>query len=167
LKNIRLVVTTSDGKRSEVYIPLDTNSATDQGWKVVSVPLQAISGFDRTNKVIKEIAFSGDSTSTFYVGDLRVINDSTPIHGEILDSSDLNLALGDEVVFRANGTGGASILKYSWDFGTSPTPEEDAVGRTVLRKFRKPGTYKVTLTISDLYGLKAPYTASVNVTVNP
>ena len=163
---LRLIVTTTDGKRSEAYIPVDTNASTDNGWKIVSVPLQAISGFDRTNKDIKDIAFAGDATSTFYLGDLRVVNDSTPITGEIKNSPDINLALGDTVTFNASGTGGASILKYSWDFGTGSALEEDAVGQSVTRKFRKPGTYKVTLTISDLYGLKAPYTTSVNVKVN-
>jgi hypothetical protein len=166
LKTIRLIITTTDGKRSEAYIPVTTNSSEDNGWKVTSIPLQAISGFDRTNKIIKDIAFSGDVTSTFYIGDLRIVNDSTPIQGEIENNPDMNLALGDTVTFRASGSAGASILKYSWDFGTQKTPEVDSVGQTVERKFRKAGTYKVTLTISDRYGLKAPYSTSITVKVN-
>jgi hypothetical protein len=166
LKTIRLIVTTTDGKKSEAYIPVDTSSSTDNGWKITSIPLQAINGFAKTNKIIKDIALAGDVTATFYLGDLRIVNDSTPIHGEIENNPDLNLALGDSVTFRANGTGGASTLKYSWDFGTSSTPEEDAVGQTVVRKFRKSGTYKVVLTISDAFGLKAPYSTSVRVKVN-
>lgn len=167
LKNIRLVVTTSDGKKSEVYIPVSTSAFMDNGWKVVSVPLKAISGFDRTNKIIKNIAFSGDASTTFYIGDLRVINDPTPITGDIEGNPTLNLALDDSVEFRAMGSGGSSILKYSWDFGTNKTIEEDSVGQTVTRKFRTPGTFTITLTISDLYGLKKPYSTSVTVKVNP
>jgi PKD repeat protein len=165
MKNLRLIVTTSDGKKSEVYVPLDTSSNTERGWKSVAIPLQAITGFDRTNKIVKEIAFSGDGTSTFFVGDLRVVNDSTPIHGEIENQSS-NFAVGDTVTFHATGSGGASVLKYSWDFGAGNGIATDAVGQTVARKFRKPGKYHITLTITDLYGLKPPYSCSMDVTVN-
>ena len=165
MKNLRLIVTTSDGKKSEVYIPIDTSTSADRGWKSVAIPLQAITGLDRTNKVVKQIAFSGDGTSTFYVGDLRVVNDSTPIHGEIENQS-FNFAAGDSVVFHGTGTGGSTVLKFSWDFGANNGIQEDAVGQTVTRKFRKPGKYHVTLTISDLYGLKPSYSTSIDVTVN-
>jgi len=96
-----------------------------------------------------------------------VVNDPTPITGEILNNPDMNLALDDSVLFRATGSGGSSILKYSWDFGTSTGIQQDASGQSVTRKFRKPGTYKITLTITDLYGLKKPYSSSINVKVNP
>jgi hypothetical protein len=165
MKTIRVIVTTTDGKKSEAYIPINTSSSADRRWKSVAIPLQAITGLDRTNKVIKEIAFSGDGTGTFFVGDMRVINDSTPIHGEIVNQN-LNFAVGDTVTFSADGTGGSSVLKYSWDFGANTGIAEDAVGQTVKRKFRKPGKYHITLTVSDLYGLKPAFTTSVDVVVN-
>ncbi len=167
LKSVRVIITTTDGKKSEAYLPLDTSGSMDQGWKIVAIPLQAIRGFDKTNKIVKAIAFSGDTTSTFYVGDLRVVNDSTPITGDIEQAQDMNLALGDSVTFRAYGFGGSSILKYSWDFGTNGSIQEDATGPVVTRKFRKPGTFVVTLTVSDLYGLKAPVQKHLTVKVNP
>lgn len=165
LKNIRIIVTTSDGLKSEAYIPVNTSTATERGWRSIALPLQAISGLNRTNKIIKEIAFSGDGSSTFYIGDLRIVNDSTPIQGEI-ENQDLNFAVGDTVTFQASGTGGSTVLKYSWDFGANNGIAEDAVGQTVKRKFRKPGKYKVTLTISDMYGLKPPVTRTADVVVN-
>jgi PKD repeat protein len=163
-----LIVTTTDGKKSEVYVPANTSSATDEGWKTVSIPLQAITGFDRTNKTIDSIAISGNSTSTFYVGDLRIVDDSTPIRGEFNpDVREQNLALGDEVTLSAVGFGGASILRYTWDFDDRDGIQVDAEGQTVTRRFRKAGTFTITLTISDYYGLKTPYTATMKVTVNP
>ena len=166
MKTMRLIVTTTDGKKSEAYIPVDTSTSTERGWKSVAIPLQAVNGLDRTNKLIREIAFSGDGTSTFFVGDLRIVNDSTPITGEIENQS-FNYYLGQQVTFHAIGSGGSSVLRYSWDFGANNGIAVDATGQTVTRNFRKPGKYHVTLTISDLYGLKPPYTASVDVTVNP
>jgi len=166
LEHIRLIITTTDGKKSEAYVPVTTSGTVDRGWRTVAVPLQAISGFDKTNKEIKSIGFAGDVTTTFYVGDIRVVADTTPITGD-LNLQDLNLALGDTVTFSANGYGGSSILKYSWDFDDKDGIQDDAVGQVVKRQFRKPGTYKITLTITDVYGLKRPYTTSIKATVNP
>jgi hypothetical protein len=167
LKNLRLIVTTSDGKKSEAYVPIATSFSSDeQGWRQISVPLQAITGLDRTNKTIKSIALSADTTATFYVGALGIVNDATPIQGDI-EAQDLNLAEGDEVVFSANGSGGSTPLKFSWDFDQKDGIQVDAEGQSVTRKFRKPGQYTITLTISDLYGLKEPCVKTVKVVVNP
>lgn len=130
------------------------------------MPLQAITGFDRTNKIVSAIAISGDATSTFYVGDLKVVNDSTPIRGDTTVHT-LNLALGDEVILSANASGGSSILKYTWDFDDKDGIQIDAEGRTIRRKFRKPGTYTITLTVSDYYGLKPSYSTTISARVNP
>lgn len=167
LKTMRLIVATSDGKRSEIYLPANTSLPNENGWRTISVPLQGIKGFDRTNKVIQSIAISGDATSTFYVGDLRVINDSTPIRGSIDGSQKLNLALGDTITLNAIGNGGSSILKYSWDFDDTDGIQSDAEGRSIQRRFRKAGDFVVTLTITDYYGLKAPFQTTLKVKVNP
>ncbi len=167
LKTLRLIVTTTDGKKSEIYVPADTSSTSETGWKTASVPLQAITGLDRTNKTIQSIAFGANTIATFYVGDLRIVDDSTPIRGEINGSTTLNLALGDEFTFSAYGFGGSSILRYAWDFDARDGIQVDAEGQSVTRKFRKEGTYTVTLTVSDFYGLKPSYTTTMKVTVNP
>lgn len=166
LKNLRVIITTTDGKRSEVYLPLETSSASERNWRLVAIPLQAINGLSDSNKAIESVSFSGDATSTFYVGEVRVINDSTPITGDTT-FHDLNLALGDEIDFVGMGYGGASVLKYQWDFDQKDGMQVDAEGQSVRRKFRKPGKFVVTLTIVDVFGLKKPHRTTVNVTVNP
>jgi len=166
LRNIRLIVTTSDGKKSEVYVPISTSGSGDRGWKSIAVPLQAISGLGDSNKAIKEIAISGDAVTTFYVGDLRVFNDSTPISGDI-NYRTMNLALNDEVDLIGRAFGGSSILKYSWDFDDKDGIQEDAEGQVVHRKFRKPGNYTITLTVSDYFGLKPAFKTTAKATVNP
>lgn len=165
LERIRVIVTTTDGKKSEAFIDVKSNAA-NRGWRSVSVPLKAINGFDKTNKTVKELAFSGDATATFYIGDLRVVNDTTPIQGEIR-SGNMNLALGDEVELRATGTGGSSVLKYYWDFDAKDGIQEEAEGAAIRRKFRVAGTFTVTLTVTDAYGLKKPYQTKITVKVNP
>ena len=162
---MRVIVGTTDGKKSEAYIPLTTGSMGLRGWSTVSVPLQAILGLDRTNKMVKSIAFAPDDTSTFYLGELSVVADTTPIRGEMSPTS-LNVGSGTEVKLSARGMGGSSILKYSWDFDKEDGIQVDAEGQYVTRKFRKPGTYIITLTISDYFGLKKPYTVEMKATVN-
>jgi hypothetical protein len=166
LQHVRIILTTTDGLKSETHIPVSTSGSGDRGWRTVAIPLQAINGFARTNKEVKELAFAGDVTTTFYIGDIRVVNDTTPISGEP-NVRNLNLALGDSVDFAANGYGGSSILKYSWDFDDKDGIQEDAVGQFVKRRFRKPGTYTITLTVSDEYGLKKPYSTTITAKVNP
>jgi hypothetical protein len=167
IKTLRAIVTTTDGKKSEVYIPVTSTAKNDRGWSTLAVPLQAITGLDRTNKQISEIAFAADDTVTFYVGDLRVVSDTTPLRGETDVKGSLNLGATETRTFRAYGSGGASVLKYTWDFDDSDGIQVDAEGQTVKRRFRKPGTYTVTLTVSDYFGLKQPYTSTFKVTVNP
>lgn len=166
LKNIRLIFATTDGKKSEAYIPISTGAGGERGWRFVAVPLQAVAGLGETNKIISEIGISGDAISTFYVGDMRIINDTTPITGD-LNYHQLNLALGDEVEFVGRGFGGSSVLEYAWDFNSADGIQVDAVGQSVKRKFRKPGKYTVTLAVRDVFGLKKPYTTTCSVTVNP
>jgi hypothetical protein len=123
--------------------------------------------------MVKEIAFAGDSSATFYVGDLRVINDTTPITGEgKIDRT--NMALGDEATLSAYGYGGSSVLKYEWDFDSDG--QADAEGPSIKHKFRTAPSgvtghegwdQTVTLTISDVYGLKQPYKTQFKVHVNP
>lgn len=164
LSRIRMIVTTSDGMKSEAYVDISTSGKGERGWKQVSIPLESITGFGRTNKMVKELAFAGDSVSTFYVGDMRVINDTTPITGEArIDRT--NMALGDEATLTAYGYGGSSVLKYQWDFDSDG--QVDTEGAYVKHKFRKPGDFTITLTVTDVFGLKTPYKTQLKIHVNP
>lgn len=166
LTKVRCIVTTTDGKKSEVYVDLTSALPNARGWKSVGVPLMSIPGFERTNKTVKEIAFSGDTIGTFYVGEIKVLNDTTPLYVEPT-VREANLALGDEISITAIGSGGASQLRYTWDFDSKNGVDVDAEGMTVRRKFRKPGEYTITLTVNDKFGLKPPYSTTIKVTVNP
>lgn len=166
IRNIRLIVGSADGMKSEIYVPIATSRPDAKGWISVAVPLQAINGFSKTNKIVNELGFTADSVGTFYVGDIRIVNDTTPITGDV-NHADLNLALNDEVEFRARGFGGSSVLKYTWDFDDSDGVQAEAEGQVIKRKFRRAGSMNVTLTISDFYGLKSPYTTKIKVKINP
>lgn len=167
LRQLRLIVTTSDGMRSEGYIPVPNSaSEKDPTWKRVGFPLQAIAGLDRTNKQVTSIAFAGDTVATFYIGEMKIINDSTPIQVEP-NVFELNLGLGEEVELIASGYGGATVLRYTWDFDAGDGIQVDAEGQVFKRKFRKPGSFTITLTAHDVYGLKKSASATIKAVINP
>lgn len=162
--SIRVVITTTDGLKSEAYLPLSGAGGKD-GWRMVAVPLKAISGFTRTNAQVSEVAIAGNTTTTFYLGEVKIASDETPISGDT-NVTELNLGLGEEVVLWANGYAGATMLKYTWDFDASDGIQVDAEGQAVRRRFRKSGKFTVTVTISDEFGQKKPFTRTIEVTVN-
>jgi hypothetical protein len=166
IKTLRLVVGTSDGKKSEAYVSLANIMADARGWRGIGIPLQAIRGFADTNKTVSSIALSADTVGTVYIGEIRTFNDTTPVYGET-GVTELNLAIGDEYTFTASGSGGATPLRFMWDFDASDGIDVDSEGQTVKRRFRKAGEYTITLTVQDIYGLKTPHTSTIKVTVNP
>ncbi|HLP00367.1 MAG TPA: PKD domain-containing protein, partial [Fimbriimonas sp.] len=179
LKTMRLIITTTDGKKSEAFVPASTTVGVERGWKQAGIPLQAIKGFDKTNKIVKEISFSGDVSTAFYVGDIRVISDRTPIRAEPSFRTAL-ISVNQTLNFSASGYGGSSVLKYSWDFDDADGIQNDAEGANVKYRFRtasndlrntaqyRPnGEFTITLTVSDAFGLKEPYKTTLKVKVNP
>lgn len=166
LKMIRVVVGTTDGNYSEGYLDITNSIPGTNGWFSVGIPLQAISGLGKTNKIVNSVAISGDAIATYYLGSLKVLSDTTPVYAEP-NVRDLNLAFGDEVTLFAGGSAGATPVKFIWDFDSRDGIQDDAEGQTVKHRFRTPGEFEVTLTAVDIYGLKAPYTTKIKVTVNP
>ncbi len=80
LKEIRLIITTTDGKKSEAYIPAEHDGRGRQRLEDASCDSSTSHHWagSHEQEMIQSVAFAGNTTSTFYVGDLRVIDDSTP-----------------------------------------------------------------------------------------
>jgi PKD repeat protein len=57
--------------------------------------------------------------------------------------------------------GNRTIVSYSWTFSNSTTP---ASGRTTSHSFRAPGTYQITLTVTDSAGKTGTATQTLTVT---
>ncbi len=70
--------------------------------------------------------------------------------------------IGEEIVFNASGSTAVAprvIVSYDWQFGTDRTGS----GMIVLKKYDTPGTYVVSLTVTDDAGNKSTTTRSVTV----
>ncbi len=163
---MRIVLTMTDGRKAEAFLKLDSNLVDNRGWRTIGVPLQAISGLDSTNKTVASVAMSLDRPATIYVGDLKILTDSTPVYAEPM-IRELNLSFGQEVILYGNGTGGATPLRYTWDFDDADGVGVDAEGQAVRRRFLKPGSYTVTMSVQDIFGLKEQHRSTIKVVVNP
>lgn len=165
LGNLRIVLVSTDDKRVEMFLPLDSAVKVRDEWSVVAVPLTTLKGLKETSGQIKEVLVFGDNPGTLYLGAMRVVRDETPIRVDELPER--TIAVNDTVTFTASATAGISPLKYEWDFDATNGVDVDAEGRSVKHTFRKSreGDYVVTLTVRDLYGLKKPVTRRAKVRV--
>jgi hypothetical protein len=174
LSNFRLVLVTDDGKKTEMIVPLDSARTERETWQSFSIPVAAIPGLKNTDGMVKEIQLFGDNPAVVYIGEVRVLRDETPIRVDDLD--DITIAKNDTQTFTASAEAGPTPLKYEWSINgvAARDGEKQEVttsyqvvgeGKTFKHKFVKGGDYDVTLTVSDIYGLKKPVTKKMHVHV--
>lgn len=139
--------------------PLVTFPTPEPEWVRVAIPLTSFKTQRRLDTYrLKELRIFGDSPDTFYVGEIRTLSDNDPISIDPLDEQ--VVAVGDQVDLLGRAEAGVSALRYSWDFDASNGIQEDAVGPRAKNIFRKQSAegkpFVVTLTVTDLAGVKDP-----------
>lgn len=166
---VHFTFTLANGAQADVLRPYPDLSQTDAGagseqWVDVGVPLAALHFAPGAgNSPLQSITIGGNNYAVFYVGQIKLIQDQTPITCFAGDT--IAAAPGEPVTLHGIANGGVSALKYSWDFDASDGVTEQAVGQTVTTLYYKPQDYKVTLTVSDMDGLKKPATSTVTIHV--
>jgi len=189
---MRFLLTMADGSQYETIRPVEIQGAeSPDAWVPVNVPLISIihkpaaapaetpattpaaapavspatapaEPLTGNAVMLASIAVGGDRYQQFNIGDIDIITDDTNI---LIDPLDEKIAfVQDQLTFTATAQGGASTLRYSWDFDGDK--KEDKTGKSVQQVWRKPGKYNVVLTVSDIDGLKPPATTSVVVDVS-
>ena len=151
IQKLRVVLISDKGKRQEMIQPLVSSSET-MWWKV-GVPLAKIKSLaDISQYNLKRLLIFSDVADTIYIGAIKVARDTESLNAE--PGGDVSYTVGDCISFRANATGGLSAIRCSWDFDSKDGIQEDAVGGTAAHTYKTGGDYVVTLTVSDLNGLK-------------
>ena len=172
LENLRMVMVTSAGKTIELMLPLA--SATDQTeWKIVAVPLSAIQNLTADDAMISSVRLFGDAPSTLNVGSIGVTEDPNPIMLEPIN--DKTVQRLSKYQYYATASAGITPLVYSWDWDASDGIQDETHGRNITHAFRKASSdesgrttdYMVTVSVSDLYHIKAPVKTSFKVHVTP
>lgn len=160
IANVRVALLTESGKRAELVLPLDNARRVGEGWKAVAIPAAQLARLKGAGAVTEVLVFA-DQPTTFYLGEIRTVNDVTAIRADELPER--TVAVNDIVTFTANAEGGVSPLIYEWTFGgqdekldaSKPLPV-DIEGKTAKHQFRKGGNYEVYLTVRDAAGVKKP-----------
>lgn len=166
--SLRIVLFSGAARLSAVDQPVDPESNVS-GWIRVYVPLAAFRGTGGgaaswANFKANRMLLFGDKTDSFYIGDISIVQTDLAIT-DVSCGEDQEIAEGDTAEFAGTASGGAG-LKYSWDFDSADGVHEDAIGRKVTYRYRKPGSYIVSLTVSDPTGVMKPVTKTTTVKVN-
>lgn len=167
-RNMRFLLVMADGSQHELVRPVELPPTDNpNGYAPLAFPFAALAkkmgGKIPTGDAakLKSIAVFGDRYQQFYIGEINIIADQTEISVAPLD--DQIFFAGQTTIFAGSAEGGATSLKYSWDFDASDGIQEDAVGRVVTYVFPRSGNgqqgagskeYVITLTVSDVDGLK-------------
>jgi hypothetical protein len=167
-RQLRVVLVFDGGQAVSGNQPLVTFPTPDPKWVRVAIPFAAFKIQKRLpNYRLKELRLFGDSPDTFYVGEIRTLSDNDPISIDPLDEQ--VVAVGDKVDFATHAEAGVATLRYSWDFDASDGIQEEAVGPRVSHIYRKPSPegkpFVVTLTVTDLAGVKEPARLTTTVEV--
>jgi hypothetical protein len=170
---MRFLLTMADGSTHELIRPVSIAPTDDpDAYVPISFPVSALlkKGAAGAAPVptgdaarVKQMAIFGDTYGVFNVGEINVIMDETEISVQPLELPPV--FANDNISFIASAEGGATTLKYSWDFDASDGIQTDAEGRSIRHAFKKEGKYVVTLTVSDVDGIKKPAVTSTEVEV--
>jgi hypothetical protein len=157
---MRFIAVMANGDRYELVRPLDMKPTEDpDAYLPVSLPIASI--FKSAKKRIsgdgaklKSFVICGDKYQQFQIGEIQVVTDDTDISVNPLE--DQIAFINNDVVFSGDAEAGDSNLKFSWDWDARDGIQEDTVGRSVTKVFTRAGKYVITLTVSDVDGLKKP-----------
>jgi hypothetical protein len=160
---IRFVFASEDGTTTSIEEPTGQLDA-DDNWVRIAVPLVKLHLPDGTKDFsMNRLLVFSDLASTFYLGEMKLVFDSAPIKVDSIGSQ--TVAVQDNVFIVAETEGGISNLKYSWDFDSSNGIQEEQTGKVARYVYTRGGDFTVTLTVSDVDGLKKPVQVTGTISV--
>ncbi|MCX8052767.1 MAG: PKD domain-containing protein [Armatimonadetes bacterium] len=161
---VRFVFISDDGKSLAVEQPTNPLDP-DDNWCRIAVPLVKFKAVGELRQFkLKRLLIFTDTATTLYLGEIKLVTDTTPIKVDPLPSQ--VVIVYDEVLFPAKATGGVCSLKYSWDYDASNGIQEETTGPVGRYTYIRGGEFTVTLTVSDVDGIKQPVTVTTTVSVN-
>lgn len=165
VRRLRVMLVFEGGKSIESQVDLASFRLQDDGWMIVSFPLAYLkSKLDLTDYRLERMVISGDGSEPFHVGEISITRDSTPITPDAGESKEVSRNY--PIAFQGFCRAGATAVKYSWDFNDLNGIQEEAVGDLVYHKFTAPGNWVVTMTASDVFGIKKSAKSTIKAKVN-
>ena len=165
VRRVRLAFFFEGGQIIESQVDLAGFKLQEDGWMAVSIPVATLkSKLNLSDYKLERLVISGDGSEAFHIGEMATVRDATPITPDGGESKEV--ARNYPIAFQGFCRAGASAVKYSWDFNNSDGIQEEAVRDLVYHRFTKAGDFVVTMTVSDVFGIKKPVSATINVKVN-
>lgn len=165
VRRVQVILFFEGGQSTECQVDISAFKVGEDGWMNISFPFAVLkSKLSLSTYNLLRLVITGDGTETFYVGEIRVIRDDTPLEADAGEPKETGKNY--PIIFHGRTRQGASGVKYSWDFDKSDGIQEEAIGDLVSHRYPNPGEYTVTLTVSDIFGLKKPATSTVDVKIN-
>ncbi len=164
VRRLKLTMWFEAGPAVECQVDISGFKVADDGWMRISFPLSKLkTKREMSAYKVKRLVISGDGSEPFYIGQIQIVTDTKPITADA--GLPQYVAANDDILFRPHSDGGAAALRYAWDFDSSDGIQEDTLGEVVYHRYRKAGKYTVTLTVSDVFGIKKPVTSTVVIDV--
>lgn len=163
---LRLQFTLADGSCAEVEreAPSHYQAAPDD-WMRIGVPVAAIKFPHGLSAPLQKITIGAMPAGAISISKIGVVEDNSSITSSA--GHDQELSPGDDVTLAANADGGLASLHFAWNFNASNGTAEEASGPTATTKYMTGNTtYKVTLTVSDVDGIKKPSISTVMIKVD-
>jgi len=159
ITNVRLSFAFADGRQADILrpVPAESDSEAGQGWYSVNVPASALKLGGGPAPLLKSVTVGGDHYGVFFVGRMKLGTD-TPTLAITIDAPDSALP-GQPVTLTAKGGSQFSALKYSWDLDEGNGADDRQTGEAATARYFEGGQdHTVTLTVTDLDGIKQPVT---------
>lgn len=165
VKHVRVALYFEKGASMEIQAPLSAFKIGDDGWMIVSFPIAALKGkAEMAQYRVTRMLITGDGTEPFFIGEIRTVPDTSPLVPDA--GEDMEVSKNYPIAFQGFCQSGASAVNYSWDFDKKNGIQEEAVGDLTYHRFTQAGDYDVTLTVTDMFGIKQPVTKMIHVKVN-
>jgi hypothetical protein len=136
------------------------------GWRRIDVPLNKFLPPPKGEFKLDSMVIAGAPAEAFYIGQIAIVRDSTPIKVHIVPH-DTQVRAGQTTELAVEVEAGAAQTETTWDFDAKDGIQEDAVGNTVLFSRNEPGDYVVTYTVSDVDHNKQAVTGTMRIRVVP
>jgi len=166
IDRIRVVLVTNKGQLSSGDLLLDPKLTLENDWLRLSAVLSDFARpEDLQGAILQRVVITGNHEGTVYVGDLKIIQEDTPLVADIEGTAIRTVSSGQSVQFSAKPQHEGVRASYQWDFDDLNGLGLDGYGEEVSYQFPEPGYYVVTLRVTDPNGLLQPRMDTVKVKV--
>ncbi len=166
IDRIRVVLVTDKGQLSSGGLLLDPNLAFEDDWLRLSAVLSDFARpEDLQGATLQRVVITGNREGRVYVGDLKIIQEDTPLVANIEGAAIRTVPAGQAAQFTAKPQHEAVNASYEWDFDDLDGLGIDGYGQKLSYQFPEAGYYVVTLRVADRDGQLQPRIATIKVKV--